>query len=82
MADERKFALRYRNRAGSLIQVVDDPDIEVEEICPTCLKGGIIGLLHDESVQHKGSDSFRPWKPSVEWLRKAADDMEAKLNGR
>jgi hypothetical protein len=57
---ERLFTLRWKDTAGSLIGVTDrEGEIESQEICPTCLKQGMIWPLHDDTEPHKGSPHFK-----------------------
>lgn len=72
----KRFTVRYKSIPGSLIAVVDDPELEVQEICPVCEKQGIIYAVHPETGEHKGSSNFKPFEWSPARLRALADILE------
>lgn len=61
---------------SGFVAISDNPNIKVIEICTTCLKQGIIWGIHDDTIPHKGSPTFRPWKCTPQELRRLADEME------
>ena len=74
----RLFTVRLRDGApGSLVCLVDSPNLVLTEICATCNAQGVINPLHDDGTPHAGSPYFKPWRCTPEYLRKWANDLEA-----
>lgn len=65
-----------RDIKGRIMAVVTDPGITVEEICSVCHQRGTINGVHDESVLHLGSPTFKAWTVTPEYLREFADALE------
>lgn len=64
--DIRRFTVRWKDTPGSLIAVTSrDGEVEIQEICATCEKRGIIWHVHDESEPHKGSSHFKPYAGTI-----------------
>jgi hypothetical protein len=67
-----------RDKDGTVVCILDDPFVLVEEICMVCKKQGIIWRVHDLSEPHRGSPFFKPWEITAPLLRKMADLLEKK----
>ena len=76
----KRYAVRLKGKPGSLLGVIDDPDVEVMEICAECERRGSIWHVHPDTEEHKGSAAFRPWKPTAEWHRQRAVELGLAIN--
>ena len=74
----REFAIRIKNRSGSLISIVEDieiPELIVEEVCAVCHRQGVIHALHLKTEDHAGTPYFRLSKAWALALKTYAEEI-------